>query len=149
MKRITFIILVLLAGKITVASAGNNPLCLEISARLFNLDHQGHHYGIELIQDGRVKDTVSINDKGSFSFLVQKNKQYMIRITENDKLICETIIYSRNPERDQNEGHFTFHEPVMRDGAAQAMISFKSSLKNYGTGESSEGNLNKLLVMAD
>jgi hypothetical protein len=149
MKRIAFIILISLFGKITAARAGNNPLCLEISARLFNLDHQGHHYGIELIQDGRVKDTVSINDKGSFSFLVQKNKQYMIRITENDKLICETIIYSRNPEKDQNEGHFTFHESVMKDGMAQAMISFKSSLVNYGMREDPGSNFNKLLVMAD
>jgi hypothetical protein len=149
MKKLALILLLSLFGKIAGAKAGNDPLYLEISARLFNLDHQNHHYGIELIQDDKVRDTVSINGKGSFSFLVQKNKQYMIRITENNKIVSETIIYSRNPEKDQNEGNFTFHEAVMKEGMPQAMISFRSSLRNYTPRKESAHDHNKLLVMAD
>jgi hypothetical protein len=130
-------------------NASKHPFYLEVNARLFNLDHNSHHYGIELIEDGRVRDTIRIQDKGSFSFLVQKNKQYMIRITENNRLISETIIYSRNPEKDQNEGHLSFHEAVVHDGVTQAVISFSSSLRNYGAREEPGPGLSRLLVMAD
>jgi hypothetical protein len=147
MKKTTFIFLLSLF--VSVMNASNNPFYLEINARLFNLDHNSHHYGIELIENGKIRDTVRMQDKGSFSFLVQKNKQYMIRITENNRLISETIIYSRNPEKDQNEGNLSFHEAIVQDGMTQAVISFSSALRNYGAREESGPGINRLLVMAD
>jgi hypothetical protein len=123
----------------TVASVNkkDSVKALELNTRIFNLSGTSVVYKIELLCEGHVIETTPISSNGNYSFLMQENKKYALRITRNNTIIRQIFLRTGDAEKDQASGKFHFHVDLCNDlngdtdGFPEGILSVKSKVAVY------------------
>jgi len=121
----------------------DSTIGFEISGKLFNLcNSSGNYYKIELLQSNFIIDSLIIDDKGAFMFLLKKNLHYVIKISKNGTVIRMINLISRKPKREFKLDRFHFHTDLNFNQSLKksernyakspiAIVAFNGKLKTY------------------
>lgn len=148
-----------IAGNKNKNKNADSLLCLEISGRVSNFKlKQKVAYKVELISYNKIIDSVTINDKSDFKFILKRDCHYAIRISAPGYITRLVSVYT-NISPDINAFYrFQFDTELIESHVSKkldsdaldfpiAVISFHDDIANFYYSEEYTANLKRQLYL--